>query len=89
MRTTIDLSDDLHRALKVRAAATGITLRDLVQRLIEQGLRQPSEVTGRADDPLPVIIPARGRPIPAVPRAELARLEEEEDLAKHARSARR
>jgi hypothetical protein len=36
-----------------------------------------------------VIVLPRGVPIPAIPRADLLRLEEEEDEAKHARSARR
>jgi hypothetical protein len=89
MRTTIDLPDELYRALKVRAARNGVTLRDLVRRLVEQGLRQSSRADGQTDQSPPVIIPPRGVPIAAVSRAELARLEEEEDLNKHARSARR
>jgi hypothetical protein len=89
MRTTVDLPDELYRALKIRAASSGVTLRHLVERLVEQGLRQPSGAAGRPGEPPPVIIPPRGVPIAAVPRAELARLEEEEDQAKHARSARR
>ena len=89
MRTTIDLPDALYRALKVRAGLTGVTLRQLVQRLIEQGLHSS---TGRAKPAKkhgspPVIIPPRGVAIPAVSRAELARMEEEEDEAKHARLA--
>jgi len=90
VRTTIDLPDDLFRALKARAALGGVTLRELTQRLIEQGLRSPvhGSAPGAARrEPPPVIIPPRGKPIAAVPRAELARLEEEEDEAKHARSA--
>lgn len=91
MRTTIDLPVELYRALKARAALSGVTMRDLVRRLIEQGLRQPAasgEATGRREPP-PVIIPKRGVPIPALRRSDLRRLEEEEDEAKHARSARR
>lgn len=92
MRTTVDLPDELYRALKARAALNGVTVRDLVRRYVEQGLKQPS---GRADtspgrrQPPPVIIPPQGVSIPALPRAELRRLEEEEDEAKHARSAGR
>ena len=92
MRTTIDLPDDLYRALKVRAALTGVTLRQLAGQLLEQGLRQPGggqEPAPRHREPPPVILPARGVPIPALPRAELRRLDEEEDEARHARPARR
>jgi hypothetical protein len=92
MRTTIDLPDDLYRALKARAALRGMTVRDLVRGLIEQSLRQPSAGTpprrGRPEPP-PVIIPARGVPIAALSRSELRRLEEEDDEAGIARPARR
>lgn len=88
MRTTVDLPDDLYRALKARAGLNGIKLRQLIQRLIEQGLRSASggpPTTRRA--PPPVIVPPRGIPIPAVSRAELMRIEEEEDEARYARLA--
>ncbi len=85
MRTTIDIPDDLYRALKARAGLNGLKLRDLIQRLIEQGLRSTSvEPVGKRLGPPPVIIPPCGVPIPAVSRAELARMEEEEDEAKYA-----
>lgn len=88
MRTTIELPDDLYRTLKARAAMTGVTLRQLVQRLIEQSLRSSTlNAPSKKHGPPPVIIPSRGVPIPALSRADLMRLEEEEDEAKHARSA--
>ncbi len=89
VRTTVDLPDDLFRALKARAALGGVTLRELTRRLIEQGLRPPvhGPLPGAARrEPPPVIILPHGKPIAAVPRTELARLEEEEDEAKHAGS---
>jgi hypothetical protein len=85
MRTTIDLPDNLYRTLKVRAGMTGLTLKQLVQELIEQGMRSPRAVPSairRA--PPPVIIPPRGVPIPALSREEIRRIEEEEDEAKYA-----
>ncbi|MDQ7859534.1 MAG: hypothetical protein QN174_10295 [Armatimonadota bacterium] len=92
MRTTVDLPDALYRSLKARAALNGVTMRDLVRRFIEQGLRQPPAAAqagpGRRQPP-PVIIPPRNVPIPVIPRSRLRRLEEEEDEVKHARSARR
>ena len=89
MRTTIDLPDDLYRTLKARAGLSGITLRQLVRRLIEQGLRSPPDKAGLSGrhGPPPVIIRPRGIPIPAVSRAELTRMEEEEDEANYARLA--
>jgi hypothetical protein len=89
MRTTIDLPDDLYRALKARAGLSGTTLRQLVKRLIEQGLHSPTDAVAlaRRHGPPPVIIPPRGVPIPAASRAELARMEEEEDEANYARLA--
>lgn len=87
MRTTIELRDDLYRVLKTRASLTGVTLRQLVERLIEQSLRSPSPdlTSSRRRESPPVIIPARGVPIPALNRTSLRRLEEEEDEGKHAR----
>ena len=85
MRTTIDLPENLYRTLKARAGLSGITLRQLVQQLIEQGLRAPrNEPGGSPHAPPPVIIPPRGVRIPALSREEIRRIEEEEDEAKHA-----
>jgi len=89
MRTTIELPDDLYRALKARAGLTGVTLGHLVQRLIEQGLRSSTGAAAPAGrrSPPPMIVPPRGALIPAISRAELTRMEEEEDEAKNARLA--
>jgi len=85
MRTTIDIPDDLYRTLKARAGLSGITLRVLVQQLIEQGLRMPrDQVPRRRHAPPPVIIAPRVVPIPALSRDEIRRIEEEEDEARHA-----
>ena len=90
VRTTIELPDGLYRALKARAALNGVTLREVVRSLIELGLRSPvatrPETVARREPP-PVIIPPRGVPIAAIPRDERTRLEEQEDEAKHGRSA--
>ncbi|MGD0223930.1 MAG: hypothetical protein ABSF71_16495 [Terriglobia bacterium] len=85
MRTTIDLPENLYRTLKARAGLSGITLRQLVQQLIEQGLRSPRvEASEGRHGPPPVIIPPRGVRIPALSAEEIRRIEEEEDEAKHA-----
>jgi hypothetical protein len=91
VRTTIDLPDELFRRAKSRAALDGLKLKDLIARYVEEGLHHseaaqtlPQE---RTRSPLPVIEKAAtGRLIPAVSRAELARIEIDEDLAKHDRS---
>ena len=88
MRTTIDIPDELYRTLKVRAGVSGITLRDLVQNLIEQGLRLPrSEHSLTRLGPPPVIVPPTGKVIPAISREEIGRIEEGEDEAKLERLA--
>lgn len=83
MRTTIDLPDDLYRTLKARAALRGVTLRQLIQQLVEQGLRQPGRApsAGSSWGPPPVIVAPRGRPIRAVSADERHRLEEEDDVS--------
>ena len=85
MRTTIDLPENLYRTLKARAGLSGITMRQLVQQLIEQGLRGPRNEPARSRHaPPPVIIPPRGVRIPALSRQEIRRSEEAEDEAQHA-----
>jgi len=85
MRTTIDLPESLYRTLKVRAGMSGITLKQLVQQLIEHGMRSGrGEAPVRRRTPPPVIIPPRGVSIPAMSREEIRRIEEEEDEAKYA-----
>jgi ribbon-helix-helix CopG family protein len=89
MQTTIELPDDLYQALEVRAEKKGVTLHQIVRSLLEQGLDSPKQPTGTRERPVPppVIIPPRGVPIPAVPREQLIRMDEEDDQAKHARPA--
>ena len=92
MRTTLDLPDALYRALKIRAATSGTTLRDLASQLLEQGLREPGAglppTPGRRQPP-PVIASLVGVPVPALTPAEFRRMEEEQDEAAYARSTRR
>jgi hypothetical protein len=90
MRTTIDLSDELFRRAKAKAALSGITLKELIAGYIEQGLRQAENVPPtqpRRRSRLPVIEEATtGKPIPALSKAELVEIELDEDVAKHERS---
>jgi hypothetical protein len=89
MRTSLDIPDDVYRQLKIRAAENGETLRDLILRFVEGGLRgvQQSELRrGRRDAP-PVLIPARGIPILALTANEVRDEEENEDRDKYAGSS--
>jgi hypothetical protein len=88
MRTTLDLPDDLFRQVKAKAALEGATLKAMLTRYIESGLRQPARLAGELDrrSTLPAI-PKRGKKvIPNLSPELQARLEEEEDLAKLHRS---
>jgi hypothetical protein len=89
VRTTIELPDELYRTLKTRAAMSGVTLRELVQGLIERGLKQPDTTAtraGAARTPPPVAIPAQGIPV-SLTAGDVRRLVDEEDLERCARSS--
>ena len=85
MGITIDIPDNQYRALMSNVEESRLTLSQLVQQLIEQGLQSSKGTTTstKPKGPPPVIIPPRGVPIPATPREEFRRVEEEEDEAKH------
>lgn len=70
MRTTVDLPDDLYRAIKARAALAGLKVRELMTQYLAEGLRD-AEVGDRPEQPtdFPVVIPPLGRRIPS-PSAE-------------------
>jgi hypothetical protein len=86
MRTTLDLPDEVFRQVKAKAAAEGITLKELLTRYVESGLRQPLVPAGpRRRSKLPVI-KRRGRAIANVTPELQAKLDEESDLAKFGRS---
>jgi hypothetical protein len=88
MRTTLDLPDELFRQVKAKAALEGASLKELLTRFIQSGLRQPlppaREPAQRSRLP---VIPRRGRRvIPNLTPDLQSRLEEEEDFAKLRRS---
>jgi hypothetical protein len=92
VRTTIDLPDDLFRRMKAKAALEGLSLKQLITAFVERGLQERDggrPAPSRRSSP-PIITKANtGRPIPALSNADLARIEEEEDLAAHHRSVGR
>jgi hypothetical protein len=87
MRTTLDLPDALFRQVKARAAVTGTTIKSLITRYIETGLRQPEKprMPGKRSR-LPVIKRRGKTSIPNVTSKLQAHLEEGEDLGKLGRS---
>jgi len=91
MRTTLDLPDELFRQVKAKAAIKGTTIKELLTRYIETGLRQTDLLphASRKRSTLP-IIKRRGKiAIPNVTSESQARLDEEADRAKLHRSFRR
>lgn len=91
MRTTIDLPDYLYRQLKSRAALGGMTVRELITGYLAEGLHAspPASVGPRGRSAPPVAIPATGKPIRALSRAQLRKAEDDLEMARRARSARR
>ena len=88
MRTTLDLPDDLFRQVKAKAALEGTSLKDVLTRYIESGLRQPARLAGpsASRSRLPVL-PKRGKGvIPNLTPELQAEIEDAEDHAKLHRS---
>ena len=88
MRTTLELPDDLFRQVKARAAVKGTTIKALLHRYIENGLRQAEEPSSvpRQRSKLPVIKRRGKSVIPNLTPELRAHLEEEEDVGKLRRS---
>jgi hypothetical protein len=85
MRTTVDLPDDLLRRAKSRAALNGTTLKELITRFVEQGLRRSAPTTAtygrRRRSELPVARAATGQPLPDLTNADLYRILDEDEAA--------
>jgi hypothetical protein len=80
MRTTLDLPDPLFRALKIKAAAEGVTLKELLTGFVEKGLYEtgtPAKETVRS--PLPKFREPTGVTNPALTNAHIEDLLLEED----------
>lgn len=85
MRTTVDLPDDLLRRVKARAALGGTTLKELITRFVEQGLRRTAPAAPpprrRRSEP-PIARPATGKALPALTNADLHRILDDEEAAR-------
>lgn len=79
MRTTVDLPDDLYRAIKARAALAGLKVRELMVQYLTEGL-QDAEVGDRPErtTDFPVVIPPLGRRIPLLSGGEIEELLDQE-----------
>lgn len=86
MRTTLDLPDELFRQVKAKAALDGRSLKELVTDFIASGLRDAATTGARKRSRLPVIKQSGRHKVPDLTPELQARLDEEEDLAKHKRS---
>lgn len=88
-RMIIDLPEGLLREAEARTALEGVTLKDLITRYVEQGLRQGKQPSAapvrRRRSELPIARAATGRALPALTSAEIVRILEEGE----ARSGRR
>lgn len=60
MRTTLDLPDPLFRQLKSRAALEGVSLKDLMARLLTAGMRSADASADRVSEgPAPAVVAPR------------------------------
>ena len=91
MRTTLDLPDELFRQVKAKAAVEGLSLKELLRRYVEGGLRQPLKVVGETVERsrLPIIPRRTDYRVSALTSELQAQVDEQEDLAKLGRSTGR
>ncbi len=86
MRTTIDLPSRLLRQAKARAALDGTTLKQLVTRWVEQGLKRATDpglaAPQRQRSELPVARSATGRLLPNLTNADLHQILTDEEIAR-------
>jgi plasmid stability protein len=99
MKTTLDLPDDLVRAMKMRALLQGRTLRDLVADFLRQGLSMaapqaapappPGSMVETAPNGLPTIRCNANAPVTTLGLQELLALEQEAQTAEDLQRASR
>jgi plasmid stability protein len=80
MRTTIDLPQDTLRQLKAQAALQGTTLKEIVRRLVQQGLAAEKSASASAPakrTKLPSVNIGRALKIPNLSNATLMELIDE------------
>jgi hypothetical protein len=81
MRTTLDLPDPIFRDLKMKAAAEGLTLKELLTGFVENGLYGSSESEKKpVRSPLPPPRESTGHVIPSLTNAEIDEIFLREDM---------
>ena len=81
MRTTLDLPDPLFRDLKIKAAAEGVTLKELVTGFVVKGLyATPTPEEKPVRSPLPTPRKGNGHIIPSLTNAEIDEIFLREDM---------
>lgn len=85
MKTTLDLPDELMRAIKVRAAQQDRKIKDVVAELLRRGLSWPAQVETRRRVQLPLVECGEGTGPEMTPQRVAAALldEETEGLSGH------
>lgn len=83
MRTTLDISDSLFRKLKAKAALQGITMKELLTRLIESEVEKPQSYSHTKRSPFPVARQlGEGPAIPYMTNADMYAMFDKEDVEK-------
>ena len=79
MRTTLDLPDPIFRDLKIKAAQKGVTMKELLQTIVEKDLYDAKEPIF-VRSPLPPPRVSEGPPIRSFTNAEMDEMFMQEDL---------
>jgi hypothetical protein len=81
VRTTLDLPDPVFRDLKIKAAAEGVTLKELLTGFVEKGLYGPTKPEKKPiRSPLPTPRQSSGHVIPSLTNAEIDEIFLREDM---------
>jgi hypothetical protein len=91
MKTTIDLPEDLVRALRIKAAEENRRLRDVVAEVLRRGLAAPARDEERPPHRVTLPLVHSSRPAPegqALTAERVAEIEEQEDAEHVVRSRR-
>lgn len=83
MRTTLDLPDELLKRAKIAAVERGVTLKDLIGSALRQELDAGPRPALQRRVTFPLLRSARPGTL-ELTNADIARLEQEEDLRRHA-----
>ena len=89
VKTTLEIPDSLFKRVKARAALEGLKLKDVVTSALSSYLAQPKSGRVSGGCPFPLVRGKGGPLLKHMSNRLIARLEEEEDLERYRRLARR